>query len=48
MTTIIFYLSLAFFNVPFALMKENDFKALSGFSIGWNMALLMVYIIENY
>lgn len=48
MTTIIFYLTLALINVPFALVKKNKFKALSGFAIGWNMALLMVYISENY
>ena len=48
MTTILFYLILAGVNVPFALQKKNKYRAFSGFAIGWNLALLFVYLSENY
>jgi len=48
MITILLYLVLAGINVPFALQKNNKYKALSGLAIGWNLALLLVYLAENH
>lgn len=48
MVTILLYLVLAGINVPFALQKKNKYRAFSGFAIGWNLAFLLVYLIENY
>jgi len=47
MITILLYLVLAGINVPFALQKNNKYKALNGFDIGWNLAFLLVYLSLN-
>lgn len=48
MTTILLYLLLVGINIPSALNKKNPVRVFNGFAIGFNTALLLSYLIENY